>query len=79
MAQAKASQSSWEIGLSLLDFPPIDITAYTDPSFPSCEFFHLLWQFQIPPLHLFPCINLILYAPSLPSFYLNLIAEKWLY
>lgn len=89
MAQAKANQSSWETRLSLPGFPSADIIAYTNPSLPFPAFFHLLWQFQVPPplfpkllqlsLHLSLCLYLILHAPSLSSFYLPLIAAKWLY
>lgn len=89
VAQAKVNQSSWEITLSLPGFLSIDIIAYTNPSLPFCEFFNLLWQSQIPPLlfpklqqlspHLSLCLNLILYAPSLAAFYLNLRAETWLH
>lgn len=89
MAQAKANQSSWETRLSLPGFPSADIIAHTNPSLPFPAFFHLLWQFQVPPplfpkllqlsLHLSLCLYLILHAPSLSSFYLPLIAVKWLY
>lgn len=89
MAQAKANQSSWEITLSLPGFPSIDTIAYTNPSFPFCKFFQLLWQSPTPPLlfpklqqlrpHLSLCLNLILYTPSLSAFYLNLRAGKWLH
>lgn len=88
VTQAKVNQAFWEITLYLQGFLSIDITAYTNPSLPFCEFFNLLWQSQIlallfPKLHqLSPhqsfCLDLLLFAPSLVAFYLDLRTGKWL-